>query len=104
MENLTILISFLTSIISAMVLFSLKRHFELRDKKDEEKYTEESNMNLLILKNISALGKLTEANAIAIRDGKNNGHLHSALEEYEKVDKELFEFLLRQKACNNNMR
>ena len=51
-----------------------------------------------ILKSVNAIGKLTEANAIAIRDGRTNGELHTALDEYEKVDRELYQYLLEQNA------
>ncbi len=50
--------------------------------------------NVLILKSINAVGKLTVANSIAIRDGKTNGETHEALENYEEVDSELYEYLL----------
>ena len=48
----------------------------------------------LILKSLNALGKLTVANSIALRDGKTNGELKSALTEYEVVEKELYEYLI----------
>ena len=52
--------------------------------------------NILILKTIDAVGKLTYADALAIRDGKTNGEMKEAIEAYKKADQELYEFLLEQ--------
>ena len=54
--------------------------------------------NILILKSVSVIGKLTMSNAIAIRDGRTNGELHAALEDYDKVNRELYDYLLEQNA------
>ena len=35
---------------------------------------------------------------IAIRDGRTNGELHAALEDYDKVNRELYDYLLEQNA------
>ena len=43
---------------------------------------------------IEALGKLTVANSIALRDGRTNGEMSSALKEYEQVEKELYASLV----------
>jgi hypothetical protein len=51
---------------------------------------------VLILKSIKVLGELTEANSIAIRDGKTNGELKAALRDYSDLSKELDEFLIEQ--------
>ena len=56
--------------------------------------------NLLILRSIDAVGKLTYADAIAIRDGKTNGEMKSAIEAYKKADEEMYEFLLEQTTKN----
>ena len=49
---------------------------------------------------IDAVGKLTYADAIAIRDGKTNGEMKSAIEAYKKADEEMYEFLLEQTTKN----
>jgi len=64
--------------------------------KDEERNRAKRRENLLILKSIDAVGKLTYADAIAIRDGKTNGEMKEAIEVYKEADKELYEFLLEQ--------
>lgn len=93
-----IIISITSSVISAMIVFFLQRYFKRRVKKDEEHDKQKAKENLLIMKSIHAVGKLTVANSIALRDGKTNGEMHSALEEYESADKEMYEFLLEQNA------
>ncbi len=90
------IISICASVISGMVLFFLQRFFKKKAKKDEERDAAKARENLLILKSIDAVGKLTYADAIAIRDGKTNGEMKSAIEAYKKADEELYEFLLEQ--------
>ena len=91
-----IIISIASSIISGMVLFFLQRFFKNKAKKDEERDAAKRRENLLILKSIDAVGKLTYADSIAIRDGKTNGEMKTAVEAYKKADQELYEFLLEQ--------
>lgn len=53
---------------------------------------------MLILKSIDAVGKLTYANAVAIRDGRTNGEMHEAMETYQENKAEMYEYLLEQNA------
>lgn len=94
MEILTIIISIFASIVSGAVLFFLSRHFKRIDERDKLTARE----NILILKSVNSVAKLTEANAIALIEGKINGSMHSALENYKAVEKELYEYLLEQNA------
>lgn len=98
MNILSIVLSILASVISGMALFFLQRYFKRKDKKEEIRDKAKANENILILKSINAVGKLTEANAIALRDGKTNGEMSTALDEYAAVDKELYNYLLEQNA------
>ena len=91
-----IIISIASSIISGMVLFFLQRYFKNKAKHDEERDAAKRKENLLILKSIDAVGKLTYADSIAIRDGKTNGEMKTAIAAYKKADQELYEFLLEQ--------
>ena len=54
--------------------------------------------NILILKSIDAVGKLTYANSIAIRDGKTNGEMKRQFPAYSEVTTELYDYLLEQNA------
>ena len=96
MTAVAILISVFSSIVSGTVLFFLKRYFNNKAKLEEELHKSKQKENVLILKSIDAIGKLTYANAIAIRDGKTNGEMHTAINSYHKVDNELYNFLLEE--------
>lgn len=98
MNIVAILISILSSVVSGTALFFLQRYFKKKDKKDEERDTVKAKENILILKSINAVGKLTEANAIAIRDGKTNGEMHEAMDNYAEVNDELYQYLLERNA------
>lgn len=100
METVSIIISIAASIVSGTVLFLLKRFFKKRDNAERQHTEARKQENILILKSIKAIGELTQANSIAIRDGKTNGELKHALADYEKVDGELYGFLLNQNASN----
>ena len=92
------IISLCASLVSGVTLYFVQRFFKKREAKEDEKDAAEKRENILILKSVNAIGKLTEANAIAIRDGRTNGELHAALDEYEKVDRELYQYLMEQNA------
>lgn len=93
-----IIISIVASIISGMVLFFLQRYFKKQEVKEERRQQAREKENILILKSIDAIGKLTYADAIAIRDGKTNGELKEAIQEYNDVKEEMYEYLLEQNA------
>lgn len=93
---ISIIVSVCASIISGMVLFFLQRFFKKKQKKDEERDRAKAKENMLILKSIDAVGKLTYADAVAIRDGKTNGEMKEAMKAYSEVKDELYEYLLEQ--------
>jgi len=90
--------SILGSVVSGTALFLLQRWFRQKDKRDEQAEKVLAKENVLIIKSINAVGKLTEATAIALVDGKLNGEIHSALKEYSTVDKEMYNYLLERNA------
>lgn len=89
-----VIISIASSIVSGMVLFFLQRYFKRKAKIDESNEQNRHKKDVLIIKSISAIGDLTLANSIALRDGKTNGELKKALQEYEEVNKEMLDFLI----------
>lgn len=91
---ITLLVTSVASVFSGMVLFLMQRFLKKQQRKDEEREKDKSTQTALILKSLNALGKLTVANSIALRDGKTNGELKSALSEYEVIEKELYEYLI----------
>ncbi len=93
---ISIIVSVCASIISGMVLFFLQRFFKKKQKRDEERDRAKAKENMLILKSIDAVGKLTYADAVAIRDGKTNGEMKEAMKAYAEVKDELYEYLLEQ--------
>ena len=84
----------ITSIFSGMVLFLIQRFLKKQQRKEEELEKDKATQTALVLKSLNALGKLTVANSIALRDGKTNGELKNALAEYKIVEKELYEYLI----------
>ena len=98
MQVFTIIMSVIGSVVSCTALFLLQRWFKKKDARDAETDKVMAKENVLIIKSINAIGRLTEATAIALKDGKTNGSMHSALEEYEEADKEMYNYLLERNA------
>ena len=95
MENtISLILSGMSGIICGGVLFFIKRYFMKKDKEDTAHNECKIRENMLILRSINAVGKLTVANTIALRDGKTNGETTTALAEYEAVEKEMYNYLL----------
>lgn len=92
----SIIISIVGAVTSGMVLFFLQKFFKKKERVQENKDKAKAEENMLILKSIDAIGKLTYANAIAIRDGKTNGEMRSAIKAYKAVDSEMYGYLLKQ--------
>ena len=93
-----IIISICASVVSGTALFFLQRYFKQKDKKDDERDLILAKENVLILKSLNCVGKLSYASAIAIRDGKLDGEMEDAMKSYGEVNKELYEYLLEQNA------
>ena len=91
-----IIISISASVISGFTLFLLQKYFKNKDKRDEVRDDKKARENVLILKSIDAVGKLTVANSIALRDGKTNGEMHEAMDSYAEVKNEMYQYLLEQ--------
>jgi len=88
------IVTVFATVVSGTVLFLLQRFFNDHRKKEEERDQKKEKDNALVLRSIKALGNLTVANSIALRDGKTNGELKSALAEYKTVEKEMYEYLI----------
>ncbi|MBQ8332104.1 MAG: hypothetical protein IJX94_06375 [Clostridia bacterium] len=88
------------TVVSSTVLFFLKRFFGHIQKKEEQHELAKAQESILVLRSLNALGKLTVANAIALKDGKTNGELSAALREYEAVERELYQYLVSHYAQN----
>lgn len=99
-QAISLIISLCATIISSMAVFFLKRYFKKREERERAREQLAAEENMLILRSINAIGKLTLANSIALRDGRTNGEMASALREYEKVDRELYNFLLEASTHN----
>lgn len=89
------------TIVSGLVLFFLQRMLNKQQKAEEERDQKKAQENALILRSINALGNLTVANSIALRDGKTNGEMKTALTEYEEVNKEMYAYIIAN--CSKTM-
>lgn len=91
---ISIIISIAASVISGMVLFFLQYFFKKRQKEEEKREEKSHQKDVLIIKSINAIGELTFANSIALRDGKTNGEMKKALSAYDKAKDEMQDFLI----------
>lgn len=84
----------------------LNRKMTVRENKRQEKEEQRAKAlqkeNIIILKSLKSLGHLAEATAIALKDGKVNGEMTTALEYYTKTKDELNNYLYEQNAKANH--
>lgn len=95
--TLTIFVTSIASIFSGMILFLLQRSFKRHQKEEEDRENDKARQITLIIRTLNALGQLTVANSIALRDGHTNGELKDALKEYKNIENDLFEYLAMKK-------
>ena len=93
-DILIAIICAVVSVLGGALLYFIQRHFKRMEKYAECAEERTTKKDILILKSLKAIGELTVANAIAVRDGKTNGCTEKALKEFESVDKELHAFLM----------
>ena len=108
-------LAFISPIASALIIWYIQyRHIQRDKKRDEEQKRERIRQeeiynlkeaeslkraearkqeNLLTMRMIKAVGKLSYANSIAIKDGKVNGVIEEALMYYRDASNEMTEFL-----------
>ncbi len=91
MDIAAIMISACTAAFAAVVAYLYQRKQERRDKRMEEKNKFRSQENVLILKGINAVGKLS----MAIASDRGKEQIELAMEEYRKTDSEIYEYLLK---------
>lgn len=94
----SLIVSLLSGILSGIVLYTFKKTSKKREETEKQKHEQSIAENILILRSLNAVGKLTVENSLALRDGKTNNTLKVALEEYEGIQKELYNYLLNVNA------
>ena len=94
MSTISFILSIISGIFSGCALFLISRAIGKKDSADKQKEETRARESILILRSINAIGQLTLANSIALRDGKTDSNFSSALAEYSEVEKELYNYLL----------
>lgn len=82
------------SILSGVVLIVINRSNRRIDSREDARRKE----NVLILKNIDAVGTLTELTAKCVKNGAVNGDMDKALEYRKKMKHELEDHLMEVNA------
>ena len=116
--DITSITAFLSPIASALIIWYIQRQYLHREKTRDEQIQEERHRqekkeeekerelkarvesrkqeSLLTMRMIKAIGKLSYANSVAIKEGKVNGVMEDALMYYREMSTELSEFLQEQ--------
>lgn len=71
-----------------------------REKENKEHIQARKKENLLTMHMIKAIGKLSYANSIAIREGKINGVMEDAIKYYNQTNREMTEFMQESAVSN----
>ena len=91
---LSLIITLTASIFSGIVVFLFKNFLRRQQEKEEMREKEKATETALILRSLIALGKLTVANTLALRDGKSRKEINEALKEYKDIETALYEHLI----------
>jgi hypothetical protein len=91
---LSLIITLTASVFSGIVVFLFKNSLKRQQEKEEMREKEKATETALILRSLIALGKLTVANTLALRDGKSRKEINEALKEYKDVETALYEHLI----------
>ena len=91
---LSLIITLTASVFSGIVVFLFKNTLKRQQEKEEMREKEKATETALILRSLIALGKLTIANTLALRDGKSRKEINEALKEYKDVETALYEHLI----------
>ncbi len=87
------IVSIACAVFTSMAVFYLTRKQNKRDKQEDDHNKAQQKEAVLNMKLAIATLKLSEANAIALRDGRCNGELKAAMTECEAAKKAYYEFL-----------
>lgn len=112
------IMAFLSPIVSALIIWYIQCQYLRREKIRDEQIAEEKRKqeekekerekeqkcraearkqeNLLTMRMMKAVGKLSYANSVAIKEGKVNGVMEEALVYYRDANNEMTEFLQEQ--------
>lgn len=71
-----------------------------REKENKEHIQARKKENLLTMHMIKAIGKLSYANSMAIKEGKINGVMEDAIKYYNQTNKEMTEFMQESAVSN----
>jgi hypothetical protein len=99
-HTISIIVSIVASIVTGMLLYFIKRHFTNMEKRAERAENRRDTKDVLMLKSLKAIGELTVANAVAVKNGHQNGEMEKAMGDFEQVDKELDNFLIQSAVKN----
>ena len=92
-----IIIAVATAVISGVggsIVYFIRKHFKRLEDYTESAEERRLQKDLLVLKSLKAIGELTVANSIAVKQGHCNGEIDKVKKEFEGVDKELHAFLM----------
>lgn len=80
----------LTPVLLMIIGYYVKRSFDKMEKRGEERIRE----NIVTMRYLQSIGTLTYVTGKAVRDGRVNGEMSEALDEFDVRREELEDFLL----------
>ncbi len=92
----------LTTVIGGIILFLCKRFLTAVQQREKRHEEEKRCGDELIIRTLAAIGKLSVATGTALRDGKTNGEMTAALQEYRAVEDEVYRHLVSCYASRGN--
>lgn len=89
--------SVISSLTAGTVLYLVQRMLRAMERRGEDRASAERERTVLMLKNLNAIGGITEKIAVCVKNDRVNGDLEERMRVY-KTEKERLEDFLRERA------
>lgn len=87
--------------VSGLVVALFMWRIEKMDRTQARREAARVEESVLIMQGLQAFGHLSEATALALRNGHTNGEMEAALKYYTKARDDINVYLLKQNALRN---
>ncbi|MBR3691406.1 MAG: hypothetical protein IKL89_01740 [Clostridia bacterium] len=84
------------SLLTGILLYLVQRVLRRMEKRGEHRADWERERTLLMLKNLNAIGGITEKIAVCVKNERVNGDLEERMREYKREKSRLEDFLREQ--------
>ncbi|MBQ3095814.1 MAG: hypothetical protein IJC53_05225 [Clostridia bacterium] len=91
-----LMVAVIPSLTAGILLYLVQRLLRRMEARGEHRASWERERTLLMLKNLNAIGGITEKIAVCVKNERVNGDLEERMQEYKREKRRLEDFLREQ--------